>query len=135
MAHYYRTAKGKELPDIKDATGEVLAFINQGRWIAECPDCHDARVASSMFPYFICLACDFNNDQFANVVFPAEKVEIEAELEKRIALHPFKAAPTRNWTPVETLKDIQDENVAMIAEKPLLLKPEFRVLQIDVVDA
>ena len=124
MAHYYRTASGKELPDTKGATGTVLAYINQGRWIAECPDCHDARVASSVFPFFICLGCDFNDGQFANVVFPAQKVAIEAELEKRTAQHAFKAAPTRNWRPGETVKTLQDENRA----KPDMLKPEFRAV-------
>ena len=122
MSHYYFAAKGKPLPDTKLAKGEVLAYVNWGRWIAECPDCHDARIASQTFPYFICLNCDFNDGEFANVVFPAEKAEIETELLKRTAVHPYKMAPTRNWNQGETVQKLQDENV----EHPELLKLEFR---------
>lgn len=123
--HWRQAGNLSQMPSTAQAQGTVDAYINQGRWIAECPIGHgDAVCASESFPFFLCTAGGMaeNSGNWYNVRYPANKRAIEQELEKRMAVHPFKAAQARNWKPGETLKDLQDENKA----HPERLKPEFR---------
>ncbi len=100
--------------------GDALAVarVNWGRWLADCPAvpcvhpvtgerAAGAEYVAAGFP-FMCQWC-WNQDidgRFREVEFPAEYDAIEAVLVARIE------PESRNWTPGETVVDLQVENIA-----------------------
>lgn len=108
----WREHQPSALPGIAGAKGTVDAYVNHGRWIAECPDgCGHAVIASDREPFYICTRCgnEANDGQWLNVKFPRQRKSIEAELVRRAARHPHKDAPTRNWKPGETVAELRSE--------------------------
>lgn len=122
LNHYWTDRQGgRPLPDVRGAKGFVDAYINHGRWIAECPpkltpaidrngelifdknggqvfekhSCGHALVASDAFPYYICTVCgnEENDGQFYNIRFPSNRAAIEAELVKRPVRNPIHSKP------------------------------------------
>lgn len=81
----------------------VRAYVNHGRWVAECP-LEDGYYAVAAKPGrgFTC-AC--HGREYV-IAFPPEFAEIEAVLGRRPALR------NRNWTPDETVADLERENAA-----------------------
>ena len=109
---FWVVTQGTPLPALEDVSGSIIAVVNQGRWIAECPEgCRNAIVVSQVEPYYICTDCgsEGNGGSWYAVVFPRSKAAIEAELLKRPARKSFEAE-TRNWLPGETLTAIRREN-------------------------
>ena len=110
VAFYSRQHGGSgKLPPVTEKQGIVAAYINLGRWIAECPDGDGcAMVVTPAHPYFMCVVCgnEKNSGRWYGVKFPtqAEKKTIEAALLKR----PIK---NRNWEPGETVKTLEAENL------------------------
>lgn len=111
--------QGTTPPDISSATGTVQAYINHGRWIAECPSgCGHAVIATVSTPYFLCTNCGprTNEGQWFHIVFPDDRQGVETELLKRPET---PATPpnmpymvnTRNWKPSESVNDLRVENV------------------------
>lgn len=95
------------------AAGEPLpARIDAGRWIVECPDCHDAQYTWPDDPavLFMCVTC-FNGRAgglWRRVAFPpaALRERVEAVLLKR-------PVPTqRHWREGWTVKQLRTENLA-----------------------
>lgn len=102
----------------------VIARINHGRWLADCvrTGCRGAELVRPGVP-FICGSCypqAFSGDpderarwlriaaargEAHEVEFPAEAAQIESVLGVREPDH-------RNWTPGETLADLEAENAA-----------------------
>ena len=96
-------------PAWDQATGTIDAYINHGRWIAECP-CGDgfAIVPSKADPYFFCPRCanaSTNDSKPFRVAYPANADAIEAVLMRRPEEH-------RNWLPGEPLASLIRENSA-----------------------
>lgn len=87
----------------KSAALEVV--VNHGRWIVECPDCHDAQLASRHDPRFMCVACGNASvgGKWRRVTWPAKANQIEELLEVRVAA-------LQNWAPGETVADLKAEN-------------------------
>lgn len=85
----------------------VEVYVNHGRWIAECPDCHGAQLASRADLRFMCNNCAnaVIGGLWRPVVWPKDPDKIAALLEERPLAH------TRNWTPGESLRDLKAENV------------------------
>lgn len=97
---------------------EARAFVNWSQWQTLCPWCRQPQLASPADPRLCCPAC--HNDgrsQWVRVVFPDDREEIEAALNRRPRLE------NRNWlcpghpllTPDkqdrgETLADLEAEN-------------------------
>jgi hypothetical protein len=81
----------------------VNAFVNHGRWIAQC-ECGGAEVVDPEDPFFLCLSClnaEFK-ERMRLVRFPAGRGLVEAALMAR------KDPRTRNWAvgePVERLRE------------------------------
>lgn len=100
-------------PAITEIEGEVLARVNQGRWIADCvvEGCGGAIVVSEVTPLFYCPYCGNadNNGKWYRVIFPAQKQAIEAILLKRPARDGFRAVH-RNWEYGESLSKLRAEN-------------------------
>lgn len=95
--------------------GEILASINHGRWIVDCPQqgCGGAVIASMEEPVYFCSHCGnaANDGHSYAVVFPKFWRELETDLVKRPAPSPMMA-PHRNWKPGETLAAIKRETIA-----------------------
>ena len=85
----------------------VTVYANHGRWIAECPDCHGAQLASRDDPRFMCDSCANAaiGSLWRPVAWPKDADKIAALLDARPLAH------TRNWTPGEGLRDLKAENV------------------------
>lgn len=89
------------LPAFEKAEETIDAYINYGRWIAECPmgdGC--AFVVSKDQPYFICTV---NAHGPYKVRFPRNANAIEDELRKR-------PENNQNWVKGETVGDLRVEN-------------------------
>ena len=99
------------VPGTAAVQGEVLAYVNHGRWVAQCPDCRSALVCSREHPLFFCTNCGnaSNGRKWKAVIYPANRDEIESVLLDRIAAHPYKAV-TRNWDAVESVADLRRQN-------------------------
>ena len=98
---------GVELPEsISTAASPVLvAIVNHGRWVVPCPTCAGAEYARES-GLFMCENCWNSGSRRAWLlaVFPEDREEIEAALIKRLS------PQNRNWTPAETLNDLNQEN-------------------------
>lgn len=95
------------LPPTTQVIGDIRAYVNHGRWLAECPSagCGGAVITDSSDPLFLCYQCGRG---WYNVIFPPQKTTIEALLlvRPRIGNHPS----TRNWIPGETVADLVRQN-------------------------
>lgn len=81
----------------------VLARLDAGRWLADCPlGCNGAEWVSQADPVFLCLSCG-SGGQWWPVEFPAEKTGIDNEVTKRAAINAW------GWNPGETLADLRAE--------------------------
>lgn len=89
----------------------IVARVDEGRWVAECPFCHGAQVGSPADPRFLCTDCAnvLVGGAYLQVAYPSPKVreQIEAVLAPR---------PWENlyWLPEkdETVADLVAQNVA-----------------------
>ena len=134
IARYYRKNGFGALPpiDTDHVQGEKQAHINQGRWIVDC-SCNSALLVSMTVRYFLCPDCGNrdNGGKWYRVMFPVNWQAIEAVLLRRPLRHrglgpdgkvwsqgfnPFEAWH-RNWSPGETLADLQAENRAYGVEE------------------
>jgi len=112
-------AAGVTLPDNFEVadTEPLLAFVAQGRWVVDCPDCGSNRsMVWSGTPLYMCPHC-WNvrcGGELRRVAFPEDRAEVEAALLAR----PFPA--DRNYTPGETphLLDVQTEIMADLSHTP-----------------
>lgn len=96
MRRVQRVIRGRNLTPTEGGT--IYAYGNQGRWVADCP-CHGAELVAEGQP-MVCGTCAATHQ----VVFPAERVEIDAVLDKR-------PPANQNWYPGETVAQLKAENV------------------------
>ena len=84
----------------------VEVYANHGRWIVECPDCHDAQLAARDDLRYMCIQCANVGvgGKWRPVIWPKDAAAIEALLDARPMSH------NRNWNPGETVKDLQLED-------------------------
>ncbi len=95
---------------LSDAT--IKAYVNHGRWVADCPFCPSAQVVSPADPRFLCAGSDGCANSkvqgsFAQVVFPAD-LEL---IEQALLLRPDRK--NRNWT-TESVAVLLEENTLML---------------------
>ncbi|MFD9225356.1 hypothetical protein ACFWDI_36350 [Streptomyces sp. NPDC060064] len=78
---YMERVQQRRLPCPKQVTpGEVLiARIDAGRWVAQCPHCSSAQVVSPGDPRMWCVEC--LPDGWSRVRFPADPAATEATVE------------------------------------------------------
>lgn len=97
-----------EFPHGKPGTKEqsVDAWIKQGHWVVDCPDCPNNMYVSKT-GLFLCSACgNFATEGHSRPVrFPANRKQIEAVLHARPAVF-------RNWRAGESVGDLAAENLA-----------------------
>lgn len=87
-------------------TEAVEVYINEGRWIAGCPDCNGAQLAAREDKRFMCNECAniAVGGLWRPVVWPQAVAAIEEVLEVR-------EDTNANWLPGETVADLLAENV------------------------
>jgi hypothetical protein len=81
---------------------EAVAFVNWGRWVADCPDpdCSNAEELTAAAAVMVCGFCS----RSWPIVWPVDVALIDAALSVR------PVPSTRNWVPGETVTDLLDEN-------------------------
>jgi hypothetical protein len=90
-------------PEVRRSDAPLTAYVSDGRWVADCPDCGAGISVDPEWPLAGCFEC-FR--LFSALVVPPRWREIEAALEAR----PKPA--TRNWLPRESVADLLVENAA-----------------------
>ena len=93
----------------------IKAFINQGRWLANCPDkeCAGAEVIDPTDPVFMCLSCgnisNRHNGAVRFIPVSIPDVGFCERLTKLLLERPNSV--NRNWHPdKESLDDLKKEN-------------------------
>ena len=82
--------------------GEVSAYINEGRWVADCPNCNGGMLTSPVVAVCFCHDC--------GTIYEAMHPDPESVsgAEKVLANRPVR---NRNWYPDrEDVADLQAEN-------------------------
>jgi hypothetical protein len=101
-----RTVPPRPTKTAPKRTAVTDAYVNQSRWVADCPFCPSAQIVSPTDPRFFCPEC-YNAavaGAYVHVVFPGDIDQIEALLDQR------PDPVTRNWLPAETVTDLAAEN-------------------------
>lgn len=82
---------------------QAVAYVNWGRWVADCPraDCANAEQLVRGAPRFACSFCGYT----CSVSWPDEAKRIVEALAAR------PVPSTRNWLPGETVAMLEAENV------------------------
>jgi len=101
---------------------DVFAYVAEGRWLADCPACREPAYVTPRDPIHFCAACGnaYLAHAAARVVFPENRLEIEAALLERaavptlglqqtVALPADMRTPARNWRPGETAKQLRKQ--------------------------
>ena len=102
---FRRLHPGRVVAAISDVT--VLARIDAGRWLADCPaGCGGAEMVSAADPIFLCIACG-SDDRWWPVTFPSNRAAIEAEIIKRADVNGWA------WTPGETVAQLRAETIRL----------------------
>jgi hypothetical protein len=101
--------KGPLPPDSQIQPGSINAYINEGRWIADCyAGCGGALLVTPADPWFFCCEC---GSGWYQIVFPGKitRTKIEAELMKRPTIGGVPR--TRNWIVGETVDQLKVQNL------------------------
>lgn len=85
----------------------LVVYLNHGRWVVECPDCHGAQLACWTDRRFLCNECGniAVTGLWRAIAWPADREAIEAVL----ALRP---EVNQNWLPGETVAALKAESAA-----------------------
>ncbi|MBA7664676.1 hypothetical protein ES703_72737 [subsurface metagenome] len=88
----------------------VPAFVNKGNWLVVCPKCAGAEYALEK-GWFFCCSCkhSYMGHKYRRLVFPTNR----ARIEELLIIRPLE---NRNWTPNETVEDLERENKEHAAE-------------------
>ena len=111
--------------------GPILARVDFGRWIADCPECGGAEYVDPQEAIFYCFNCGNrpNSGHARPVVFPPEDERQEIErlllargvddrrgrnrIERALMARP--APLPRSWSPGERAEDLRRQNEAVRA--------------------
>lgn len=110
VGHPKMAALGIEHPGDPGTVAEVaplVARVYQDAWIVDCPDCGGAEFYWRDSPRMFCLSCGNAavGGKWRPATLPDEAAQIERVLDKR----PLRAS--RNWTPWETVAELEAENI------------------------
>lgn len=100
----------KVLDKVAGKRDAVMAYINHGRWVADCPGCPSGSGAENVTlddPVFMCLSCGNSlvGGKLRPVIFPDEEARVK--IEQALAQRPL---PNRNWFPDESREKLLLEN-------------------------
>lgn len=84
----------------------VRAYLNHGRWVADCPRCNSSDLADRAKPEFVCRPEYQGCGLVAAIQFPEDYDDI-------MAVAAARSSPlNRNWRPGESVIDMRIENAA-----------------------
>jgi hypothetical protein len=91
---------------VSRAKAETHGFVDQGRWVADCPFCTSAQVVDPDEPRFFCVDCANEpvGGLYVSIEFP-EKVE---EIERALLMR--HNVLNRNWKVGESVSRLHAEN-------------------------
>ena len=108
--HWHRKDVEAHVPETTAEQPVLHAFVNDFRWLVQCPVCNGAQLAARGDPRFFCIDClnEHAGRQWLPVTWPStdQQAEIEGLLLKRPLTH------TRSWKPDETTEQLRGQNVA-----------------------
>lgn len=105
---FLNTADGQGFAVHNAVSGEaVKAYVNHGRWIADCPDCRGAENATLDDPVFMCLGC--GNESIGGALRPVEFPDDDTRREIELILNDRKTAH-QNWFFDEPVEKLELEN-------------------------
>lgn len=84
----------------------VYAYVNHGRWVVSCPDCHNAQLACATDHRFLCNEC--GNTSIGNLWRP---VEWPADPQRIANLLENRPREYQNWNPGEDVRLLAIENL------------------------
>jgi len=95
---------------VDEQTFPVKAFVNKGNWLVLCPKCGGAEYAWEEGVFFCC-SCknSYMGHKLRRLEFPKDR----ARIEELLLVRPLD---NRNWTPRETVEDLERENNEHAAE-------------------
>ncbi len=106
-------------PSEATISGTVLARVDWGRWLADCPNAlcaNGAEMVSVQTPVFICASCGSpeSGGKWYAVKFPCNKAAIERELLLRPAVALIGDVRVgRGWAPGQSLAALRAEREAL----------------------
>lgn len=103
--HYLRTGVNLEKGIAPFAS--IAVYINHGRWIAECPDCHGAQLACRTDHRFLCNDC--GNIAVEGLWRPVDWPANPGAIEEALDMRPLA---NQNWVPGQTVDDLLAEEIA-----------------------
>jgi hypothetical protein len=92
---------GKNKRPIVPRPHVLTAYVNDGRWLADCPHCGSGIIIGPVWTVAICLGC---YSRYASPPMPAEREAIEAALSDR-------PQAAQNWRPFESVAGLIAENL------------------------
>jgi len=110
----------------------VQAFVNFGRWLAQCDLCGNHEYVDPDTPIFFCIKCGNGDSRAARPVeFPADREQIEAALLERPIVpgvgrddiqrmmngFPQVEGLAREWRPGLSVGKLKDENVKAFSDQ------------------
>lgn len=101
VPHLARYKNMEPLPDPR----EVIPYLNAGRWVTDCPECHGGIACWDRNPYACCLGCGHMFE--VTWQLPALRSEVMRLLAGRPEAH-------RNWDVGETVEELKIQNVLML---------------------
>ena len=115
---FVNAAKGMGFATVDQISDErrIEARVNHGRWLVDCPYDLGSELLDPSEPVFVCLSCGnlgFNEDTklqgdglLLEIDFPVPGQM--RQIEKLLSARPKEI--NRNWSPGETVGDLQREN-------------------------
>lgn len=86
--------------NIIESAATIPAYVNHGRWVADCPNCNAGIAVWPENPRALCLGCGF----LYRIAFPDDTQAVEEALAPRRVEH-------RHWTPAgKTPDELHAEN-------------------------
>lgn len=109
LAQRHRKAMDEAGTKAHARSEDLVAYVNHGRWLADCPLCNSGIALDAELPAALCFDC---GAVFARVMWPTpeDKAAIEAALERR----PRRAV--QNWRPGEAVLSLLAENLEHMGE-------------------
>lgn len=99
-----RQLEGDDGRDLRRSDQELRVYVNDGRWLADCPTCAGGVAAGPDFAEGACLGC--------GTVYPLVHPS-PAQVQAAVELLALRPPQNRNWRPsLETVDHLEQENAA-----------------------
>jgi len=103
--------QGVALPPLDAVSGDPLvAVVDANRWIVHCPTCNGAEFVWKQTLLMMCATCWNGGNVLPYTFRPVALPPRIKAIERVLMARPVPA--TRNWTPDETVADLEAENEA-----------------------